>query len=369
MAENQPDVWIHGIGTAVPENRYAQDDIGEILSRKLPERSKGRRLMHRIYNHSGIEFRHSVLSDYRTEGPDGHFFTDDQGTFGSPSTGVRNALYARKARGIFLRAARDVLGRTGVPADDITHVITVSCTGFYAPGPDFHLVRDLGLDPSTERYHLGFMGCYAAFPAMKLARSICRADTAATVLIVCLELCTLHLEPTDDIDDIIATSVFADGAASAVISARRPAAGGLRADGFSSIVAPDSEEDMAWTIGDTGFDMVLSTGVPDVLRDNIESAVDSLLHELGLGRTDIADWAIHPGGRSILDRVREALDLDEEALAASRDVLRAYGNMSSATVLFVLQRAMDRGEAGERVFAAAFGPGLTVESGVFSRPG
>lgn len=364
-----PDVWIHGIGTAVPGNRYAQDDIGEILSRKLPEGSKGRRLMHMIYSRSGIDFRHSVLSDYRTEGPDGHFFTDEAGTFGSPSTGVRNAMYAREARAVFLEAARDVLARTGIPAADVTHVITVSCTGFHAPGPEFHLVKDLGLDPSTERYHLGFMGCYAAFPALKLSRSICRADPGACVLIVCLELCTLHLEPSEDIDDIIATSVFADGAASVIVRSGRPSSGGLRVDGFSSIIAPNSEDDMAWTIGDTGFNMVLSTGVPDILRENIAGAVDDLLDDLDLGRTDIAAWAIHPGGRSILDRVSEALDLTDGALDDAREILRSHGNMSSPTILFVLQRMIGRVSAGDRIFAAAFGPGLTVESGVFARPG
>lgn len=367
MSDSRPSAWIHGIGTAVPGKRYAQGDIGEILSRKLPQGSKGRRLMNMIYNRSGIDYRHSVISDYRTEGPDGHFFTDEAGTFGSPSTGVRNDLYAKKARAIFLEAARDVLGRVDVSTDDITHVITVSCTGFYAPGPDFHLVKDLGLDPSTERYHLGFMGCFAAFPAMKLARSICLADPEAAVLITCLELCTLHLEPSEDIDDIIATSVFADGAASVLITARPPASGGLRIDGFSSVIAPDSEDDMAWTIGDTGFDMVLSTGVPDILREHIAPAVDGLLADLGLGRADIAAWAIHPGGRSILDRVSEALGLADGALEDAREVLRSHGNMSSPTVLFVLQRMIGRGSPGERIFAAAFGPGLTVESGVFSR--
>ncbi|NNF03035.1 MAG: type III polyketide synthase, partial [Rhodothermales bacterium] len=195
-----------------------------------------------------------------------------------------------------------------------------------------------------------------------------------------LELCTLHLEPTEDIDDIIATSVFADGAAAVVVKAGPPAAGGMRIEGLASVIAPDSEDDMAWTIGDTGFDMVLSTGVPNVLREHIADAVDDHLSGLGLSRADIETWAIHPGGRSILDRVSEALDLSADALDDAREVLRAYGNMSSPTILFVLERILyggnhadsaqnDGSDDGGRIFAAAFGPGLTVETGVFSTAG
>ena len=294
----------------------------------------------------------------------------DHGKFLSPSTKVRNDLYTIEARKLFSETARKVItGCPGMDFADITHVITVSCTGFFAPGPDFYIVQDLGLAPSTQRFHLGFMGCYGAFPALKMARAFCMSDPEAVVLVVCLELCTLHLEPSEHIDDIIASSVFSDGAAGAIVSARSPEKSNrsLRIETLLSTIAPDSEGDMAWTIGDHGFDMVLSTYVPRILGANVSSIVESLLQKSARSFKDIDHWAIHPGGRAILDKVQEGLELEENALDLSRKILREYGNMSSATILFVLEEFLksDRMSSGDTMYAMAFGPGLTVESALF----
>ncbi len=363
--------FIHHISTSVPRTAYPQEVIGEAMMRQLDSDGKGARLLRRIYRHSAIEKRHSVIKDYRHGEGDGLFFDANDGSFLSPSTKERNALYTREARKLFSETARKVIdGCAGIDSRDISHVITVSCTGFFAPGPDYYIVKDLGLDVCTERFHIGFMGCYGAFPALKMARAFCRADPEAVVLMVCLELCTLHLEPSEDIDDIIATSVFSDGAAGAIVSARwpDPSASALRIESLLSTVAPDSEGDMAWTIGDRGFDMVLSTYVPRILQANVDSIVNALLNQNSLSFEDIDHWAIHPGGRAILDKVELGLGLEEHALDASRRILREYGNMSSATILFVLEEILKAGNmhSSDTMYAMAFGPGLTVESALLT---
>jgi len=301
---------------------------------------------------------------------------------------------------LFARAAEEALaGAAGITAADVTHVVTVSCTGFFAPGPDYLLVRRLGLPATTRRLHIGFMGCYGAFPALRSARDTCLADPDAVVLVVCAELCTLHLRSSDDPDAIIASSVFADGAAAAVVTAR-PAPTGetvLDLDVLETVLTPVGEDDMAWSIGDQGFDMVLSSYVPHIVEENIDDALVPLLAAEGVGVGDVTRWAVHPGGRSILDRVQQRLGLSDPQMAPSREVLRTRGNMSSATVLFILREhlvpdavsdavpdgardgalvdvsaaapagAADVAPVRERVCAMAFGPGLTVETSLLTR--
>lgn len=364
--------FIHAIAHAVPPHAYPQQDIGHILGRTLEPGSRTARFMERIYRHSGISTRHSVIPDYRKGKPDGVFFSGADGVWMEPSTGARNAIYEREAPGLYETAARRVLEK--VETGPVTHVITVSCTGFFAPGPDFELVKRLGLPPSTQRYHLGFMGCYAALPALRLASAFVRADPDSVVLVVCAELCTLHLQETraiegDDpsLDAMVSASVFADGAAAAIVAAPRPSSG-FELKAFSSHVAPNSEGDMAWRIGDRGFDMVLSTYVPDILESNIGDVIEGVIDDPAV--VDI--WAVHPGGRAILDKVSRGLQLEPNAdgsdpLAPSRHVLDTYGNMSSPTILFVLEEVLARSQAGDDVCALAFGPGLTVETARLTR--
>ncbi len=385
---------IVGWGTAVPPHRYAQEDIGAILGRDLEPGSRNARFLDLIYRQSGISWRHSVIPDWRTGKADGVFFKGEEGRWLSPSTGERNAIYEREAPGLFEQAARQAMD--GIAPETVTHVITVSCTGFFAPGPDFVLAQRLGLRPGVERYHLGFMGCYAALPALKMARQFVLAQDDAVVLVVCAELCTLHLQSAGSLDSMIAASVFADGAAATGVAAA-PLEGAFRRGGFASFVAPDSEADMAWRIGDRGFDMILSTYVPDILKANIRGIVESL--GLVPGEATSADsatgdgtdresrvmvdtWAVHPGGRAILDKVTEGLGLtaateagnggtatSTDPLAPSREVLDRYGNMSSPTILFVLHALRKQPPKGreDRVCAMAFGPGLTVETMLLTR--
>ncbi len=213
--------YIHGLGHALPDYAYAQEDVCDMLGRDLEPGSREARFMERIYRHSDIDTRHSVIPDYRRHGADGIFYVGCDGRWQNPTTAQRNAVYAREAPRLFERAARAAISAAadaGSPHGlaDITHVITVSCTGFFAPGPDFELVKSLGLSPSTARMHFGFMGCYAAIPALRTASSIVMANPSAVVLIACVELCTLHLQvDKTEIDALVSASVFADGGAGA----------------------------------------------------------------------------------------------------------------------------------------------------------
>lgn len=372
-------VSIRSIATAVPPTVIEQSTVRDLFAAQPGLTPLATRLIGSVFDASAIDRRHTVLTELGgVPGPDPEpvFCDPATGRILSPSTGVRNAVYVREVPQLILRAAESAIDEApGLDRSDITHVITVSCTGFFAPGPDHLLVRDLGLAPTTRRLHIGFMGCYGAFPALRTAVSTCIAEPDAVVLIVCVELCTLHLRSSTDPDTIVATSVFADGAAAAIVSARPAPAGStvMEIDTLESTLTDGGEEDMAWSIGDLGFEMVLSNAVPRILEAQIGGAVRTLL---GSGHADIDRWAVHPGGRSILDRVQRALELTDEHMSPSRAVLRDDGNMSSATVLFILRRILhgdaEEGstappERPERVVAMAFGPGLTVESAHLTR--
>jgi predicted naringenin-chalcone synthase len=249
----------------------------------------------------------------------------------------------------------------GDRARSITHLIVTCCTGFSAPGLDLQIAARFGLNPSVERTMVGFMGCYAAISALKLARHIVRSEPLAQVLVVSLELCTLHLQETDDIEKALTFLVFGDGCAAALITAEPK---GLSLDAFHAELAPGSSEQITWNIRDQGFDMFLSGQVPASIGHALAAGRERILG--GANAADIDLWAVHPGGRTVLDAVEGAFALPPQALAASREVLRRFGNMSSATVLFVLKALMEAPMAGTRGCAMAFGPGLTAETMLFS---
>lgn len=370
---------IRSLHTAVPSVVLEQEMVRDVLAAQPGLSRLGARLVPAAFNASGIERRHTVVEDWRdggrgAMGRTGTFFDPDTAHVLNPSTGTRNLVYTQHAADLYEEAGRGALDSCpDVGPDDVTHVITVSCTGFFSPGPDYQLVRRLGLPSTTKRAHIGFMGCYAALPALREAAAICTADPAAVVLVVSVELCTLHVRVGNDQDTIVGASLFSDGAAAAVVTSDGAASGrGLRLDAFATVLTPVGEEAMAWNIGDHGFEMILGTYVPHIIDEHITSALEPLLGtEPELAARPYAElehWAIHPGGRSILDKVQARLKLADEQLTPARQVLRDYGNMSSATVMFVLQQIMDGpGDAGERVCAMAFGPGLTVESALMTR--
>ncbi|TFD05482.1 MULTISPECIES: type III polyketide synthase [unclassified Cryobacterium] len=395
-------VTLRALQTVVPPTILIQEQVRDIFAAQPGLSRLAQRLVSTSFNVSGIETRHTVIAELTldNDSADPQFFDARQQLLLVPSTRVRNELYITEATKLFVEAGRRALAACpDIRPEDVTHVVTVSCTGFYAPGPDYMLVRELGLNASTQRYHLGFMGCYASMPALRTAKQFVEADPNAVVLVVSAELCSLHLRTSSDPDTIVASSLFSDGAAAGIVSSRAPLPGekALGLDLFETVITPVGEGDMAWKIGDEGFEMILSTYVPHIIDEHIESALAPLFaRDASITRqlvavpceTDAAasaapvltlappatlssvieHWAIHPGGRSILDKTEAKLGLRPDQLLPSRETLRTNGNMSSATILFVMKAILD-GPAtadGERVCAMAFGPGLTVESGLMT---
>ena len=353
-------VFIRALATALPEFKNQQSEIEAFMLRVVGDTDRKKAFIRKIYEGSAIDTRYSVIPDYRVPTDQRTFFPKNDALDPVPSTAQRNALFCVEANNLAELAVRRLLDQLpGFDPKRITHLVTVSCTGFSAPGFDFHLVKEFNLAPGIHRFHIGFMGCFAAFPALKLAQSLVRSTPGAQVLIVDVEACTLHFQKEFQPEVVVANALFADGAAALLVSSDE---GPLQLHEFHSHIIPGSEHDMAWIIGETGFDMKLSSYVPRLIEGNIEAILDRLFADSGLSREDLKLWAVHPGGRAILDKTAQVLGLKNDELDVSYDVLRRFGNMSSVTIFFVLREILDRGRKG-KLFACAFGPGLTVESG------
>jgi len=371
-------VYVRALETAVPPTILIQHEARDVFAAQPGLTRLGSRLVSTCFDSAAIDTRYTAVRELTLDSTAGNpqFFDPQTGLLRSPSTKARNNLFAEEATKLFIEAADAAVSKCdGIDPADITHLITVSCTGFFNPGPDYKIVRALGLNPAVQRYHLGFMGCYAAFPALRAAKSFCEADPGAVVLVVCAELCSLHVRTSNDPDTIMGSALFADGAAAAVVTARGdlPSPPLLQLDHFETVLTPVGEDSMAWNIGDEGFEMVLGNYVPHIIDDHIVGALEPLLARdpslRELAYCGITHWAIHPGGRSILDKVQSRLELTDEQLVPARETLRNFGNMSSATVLFVLKHILDLPplEGDERICSMAFGPGLTVETGLFTK--
>lgn len=350
---------INRIATGVPRHdvhdlfvRYAQS-----LFRRDTRRAN---LLRRMVERSGIEHRYSVLAPAAEPDTDARLDAEafySRGEF--PDTATRMRLFEKRAPEL----AAETIDRLqlGRERSRISHLVITSCTGFSAPGLDFEMIDRCDLPASIERTMVGFMGCYAAINALKLARHIVRSEPDARVLVLNLELCTLHLQETTDLEQVLCFLLFSDGCAASLVTGEPS---GIALDSFRAMVLPDTRALMSWHIRDLGFDMVLSGDVPGAIHDALRKGSNEILASAPIGSVDM--WAVHPGGRSVLDAVERALDLAPAALAASREVLRRYGNMSSATVMFVLDALMraDSG-ASKNGCAMSFGPGLTAETMLF----
>jgi predicted naringenin-chalcone synthase len=348
---------INRIGTAVPEHDV-HDTFVRFADQNLPEQ-RARLLFKRMVQRAEIEHRYSTLEpgEAPTMAADGNGFYRP-GQFAG--TAARMRRFETQALELALRSV-DALGIDD-ERSDITHLIVASCTGFTAPGLDQQLTRRLGLNPSIERTLVGFMGCSAAVNALRLARHIVRSEPHARVLVVNLELCTLHLQDSPDLEVILGALLFGDGSAASLVTAEP---NGIVLENFLAVTIPDSYGLLTWSIGDSGFEMTLSGEVPSRIARALRQELgrnDAQGFLRGHDRGDITLWAVHPGGRTILDAVEQGLDLDPHALRWSRGVLRDYGNMSSATLMFVLQRMMRSAPADSNGVAMAFGPGLVAET-------
>ena len=344
-------VYLNAIGTAVPDHDIHHDFIDWARTR-LNDRST--KLFDRMAKRSGIDHRWTVLprtAEGKSPIGRGGFYAEAV----IPGTAARMAVYTRTAPDLAVRAI-EALGER-VPLDGVTHIVVASCTGFVAPGVDQIIAHRLGLAPSVERLLVGFMGCYAAVAALRSARHIVRSDPAARVLVVTVELCTLHMQDTSDIESLLAMMQFGDGAAAALVTGD---AQGFALETPFATALPDSHDLIRWDITDTGFVMHLSGAVPQRITAALAEPEFAAAATGGRDPSDIDGWAVHAGGRSILDAVQTAYDLPAGALTASRGVLSDKGNMSSATLMFVLERLL-AGDPVRQGVALAFGPGLAAE--------
>jgi predicted naringenin-chalcone synthase len=343
--------YLNRIATAVPEHDVHEAFVGFAETMLVDPRLQT--VFRRMASRAEISHRYSFL-DPKSDPSDtsAHNAYEFYQLGGFPDTSRRMKLFEQCAPAL-MRKALDRLALTEEERSGVTHVLVTCCTGLYAPGLDFEIVDHLGLPPGVERTVVGFMGCYAAINALKLARHIVRSDPKAGVLMVNLELCTLHFQETQELEQVLSFLVFADGAAASLITGREQ---GFALDSFEAIMVPNTRELITWKIRGLGFDMLLSGQVPGQLGRALHDG------NLMAARDGIDLWAVHPGGRSVLDAVKMGLELPTGALSASREVLSRYGNMSSATVMFVLERMMEQATPGQRGCAMAFGPGLTAET-------
>ncbi len=370
---------ILGIGTATPHQNIQQQHAALLATNLIGNKAPAERTMKAIYRQTRIAQRSSVLLDEPQEGVFSQEFfqpatsADDHG----PTTQDRMIRYATEATPLAVVAVEKALAKADVTAKEITHLVTCSCTGFQAPGVDIALMEELGFSSTTSRTHIGFMGCHGGFNALRVAKAYAEADREATVLIVCVELCSLHFQYTDNPQQIVANSIFADGAAAIVGRSpdhpNAPKITGWQLLDQTSTILPETADQMGWKIGDTGFEMSLSPEVPSLIGNALPDITATFLKAHGLTRKQITDWAVHPGGPRILSMVEQALQLNIDTLHFSRDVLSQYGNMSSATIFFILETLFVQAHQShsdglpDTCVAMAFGPGLATEIALFQQ--
>ncbi|MFG1732780.1 type III polyketide synthase [Paenibacillus sp. 843] len=355
------DAAILGMGTALPAHSVAQSDIADLIASTLQDKPDLARFARRVFRSCGVETRYTCESNYLGPLEECRYLpSHDESDI--PTTEERMDTYKREALPLGVAAAEKALKDAGMSPDRITHLITVSCTGQYQPGMDVLLVRQLGLAPRINRLPLIFQGCAAGLKAIQMARDVVRGAPASQVLIVCVELCTLHFQPVKEREALFAASFFGDGASSCVIGLPETNHRHyLELGPGYSVLLPDSTEDMTWEVGNTGFDLFLSPRIPKLLGIHLEEELRILLKDDKLPEL----WAIHPGGRGIVDSVQEVMRLTDEQTKYSRDILRTAGNLSSVTIMFVLsamrKEMQELDKASSEGVAMAFGPGLTAE--------
>lgn len=358
--------YIRSIGIATPPNKYEQKTVLDFMLRTHLLKNENAKRLEAMCRASGIKYRYSVIDDYDKDVKDFTFYPPNLELEPFPSTSQRMRMYEKSAFSLAKKAIEDCLiSLPTIKPFQITHLITVSCTGMTAPGIDLEIVEKMGLDRSVQRTSVNFMGCYAAFNAIKIADSICSANPNSIVLIVCVELCTLHFQKENTEDNLLSNTLFSDGAAAALISSESGAGVNFSIEKFFCEVAFHGKKDMTWNIGEFGFEMTLSAYVPELIRSGIEKLCQKLLKDLSLSLREIDFFAIHPGGKKILRVVENELNIEKERNRFAYDVLQNYGNMSSVTILFVLKNIWDQLsniDSGKNILSFAFGPGLTLES-------
>ena len=360
---------IISIGTAVPQYGTKQSAILDFMIEAYNDDIATRKLKI-LFHHSGITTRYSAVSDFNNTRPENKLFKVDQS---APNVEKRLEVFKENAVSLATEAIQDSLNKlnTTIPEFGITHLITVTCTGIYAPGMDSILIKQLNLPVDIFHTSVNFMGCNAAFHALKLADMIAKTDENAKVLIVCVELCTLHFQPKNNHDNLLSNTIFGDGAAAVVVvsdtKAEQHHQSGITMNGFYSLLLSKGNDLMGWNITPLNFEMILDANVPDFIGDEVNDIVVKAGKKFNIATEQIDNWAIHPGGKKILDTIKKKIELNDTDLRFSYKVLSEYGNMSSPTILFVLNEIMQVGlKQNENIFSIGFGPGLSIETAFFT---
>jgi len=355
---------IVSIGTAVPDYSSRQDTILEFMQEEYRDADASRKLKV-LFHQSGINTRHSAIPDFSGSG-ERQLFPQ---THELPVVSERMEVFRQKALPLAVKAVANAFEKieTNIADFGITHLITVTCTGLYAPGIDADLLLELGLPADTFRTSLNFLGCNAAFPAMKIADSIVKSHSDARVLVVCVELCTLHFQPKSNSDNLLSNTIFGDGAAAVIMVSDDLAVDrnlkGFNLQGFCPLLLKKGKDLMGWNITPVNFEMILDAGIPEFLGNELEQLMVLVTEKLHLTQDSIDHWAVHPGGKKILETIQRKLNMQNNELGCSYDVLRNFGNMSSPTVLFVLNEIFKSNpKNGETILVMGFGPGISIET-------
>lgn len=359
---------IISIGTAVPDYGTAQHDILDFMQDAYNEPLASRKL-NALFHHSGIESRYSVVPDFDMQNRRELFPTNGE----KPYLEQRMSIFRERALSLASKAIEKSFESISLSVKEfnITHLITVTCTGLYAPGLDAELIDLLQLPADIFHTSLNFLGCNAAFPALQIADSIARTNPNARVLVVCVELCTIHFQPKNNADNLLSNTIFGDGAAAVIVVpesyAKQNSYKGLFINGFCSKLFSTGKNLLGWNLTSINFEMILNAEVPAFLGKEIENIVKEIILKFNLSVENVRYWAIHPGGKKILDEVQQQLHLHSNELKASYHVLKMYGNMSSPSILFVLSEILQNGiSVDETILSMGFGPGISVETALFT---
>jgi predicted naringenin-chalcone synthase len=360
---------IVSISTALPSFKHAQNDILNFMQNVYAMNEVEKRKLRFLYHQSAIETRYSVLPDYSLGANEWQFYPASENLEPFPNLELRMNWYNKTAPGLSIKAIEKCIDQK-INKEQITHLITVSCTGMSAPGLDLQIMEAMDLSKNIFRTSINFMGCYAAIHGMKLANAFCKNDKNAKVLVVCTELCTLHFQKETTADNIASGLLFGDGSATILITHDDSNLTGLKLKNFYSEVGFNGKEHMSWQLSSSGFLMKLSGYVPELIEQDFNRFLQNALQNAGMNEEEISHWCIHPGGKRILSSIEKSTSISSDDLQYSYRVLNDYGNMSSPTILFVLKEIMDslenENQKKANIFGAAFGPGLTMETFILS---
>lgn len=355
---------IISIATAVPSHLHKQDDLFSFADKVYSSDESDSRKLKFLYRHSGINSRYSVIPDYSLESGNREFFPPTPGLEPVPCLEKRMEWFNKYAPELSVKSIERCIENI-IDKNDITHLITVSCTGMSAPGLDLQVMELMGLPQDISRTSVNFMGCYAGVHALKMADAFSNRKDV-NVVIVCTELCTLHFQKENTIDNITSTLLFGDGSAAILVQNDNSKQPGLHLESFFSDVSFKGKQEMAWELSSKGFQMTLTGYVPELIKEDFNVLVTKALEKASLMKEDITHWCIHPGGKKILEAIAKSIEVDNELFRCSYDILFQYGNMSSPSIFFVLEKIMNQLKEERtkpaKVFGAAFGPGLTTET-------